>query len=281
MPSSKKKVKSAVTLHDFFNVAGNSSISVQEKRKATGHHKSLVTPEDIIIIDDSDSEPEVVQVIRSTKRRRRSNSSGEVTFVENPGASTDNACVSPAIACSFRKAQDITSHNGLKQKPSNPIVSKPSSCPNGAALRQETPTQNCAIPSLLDTGFSAGVTFTEPSSHSVLSFGEATLLLQNDGTTSILDQDAAISRLVLPGTECQELQIPDETNNTMNLHLPPDVGDDWGTGDDEITLAPVPDEEEEKEDLTVIDSDHERVTKCPSCDILLNGLSHLVSPDNI
>ncbi|KAG6897828.1 hypothetical protein C0992_010633 [Termitomyces sp. T32_za158] len=278
MSSSKRKVKSAVTLHDFFDAAGQaSSMSVKEKRKGTSR-KSLVTPKDIIVIDDSDSEPEVVQVIRSTKKRRRSSSSGEVTFVENSAEPTDNVPVPPAAASdSFRKAEDITSPSGFKQKSSASVLFTPSPRPNGAAIKEETPTRTTTPFLLLNNGLSAGATTLtgELSPHSILSFGEPTLLLQNEGTTSLPNQGASTPRLVLSGTGCQTPEASDETKSTMDSYFSPDVGDDWGTGDDEITLAPVPDEEYENEDLTIIFPDDERVTNCPSCNMLFNGLSHL------
>ncbi|KAG6869210.1 hypothetical protein C0993_009073 [Termitomyces sp. T159_Od127] len=270
MSSSKRTVKSAVTLHDYFNAAGGSSMSVKEKRNTTSHHKSPVTPKDIIVIDDSDSEPEVVQVIRSAKRRRRSSSSGEVTFVEN-SAESHNVCVSPAVT-SFR--EDITSHDGLKRKPSAPIAFTLSTRLNGVAFKEETPARNSAASSLLKTGCSAGATFTdEPSPYSVLSFGEPTLLLQSNGTASLSDKGTSTLHLTLPRTGCQTPPTLDETSDTLDLS--PDVGDDWGTGDDETTLVSVPDEEEENEDLITMFPDNEKVAKCPSCNMSFNGLSHL------
>ncbi|KAG5722809.1 DNA cross-link repair protein pso2/snm1 [Termitomyces sp. T112] len=266
MSSSKRK--STVTLHDFFNAGGGSSISVKAKRKATVQCKSLVTPKDIIVIDDSDSEPEMVQVIPSTKKCRRSNSSGEVEFVEKFVESNVKSCVPHNITSSRYNGE--TEDNGLKQRSLIPIDFTVSSRSNSAILKNEE-TLTFGTPSLLlDPGSSA--TFTEEPSPDILSFGKPILLLQNDGTTSFSNQGASTSHPVIPKTKCQTPQTPDES-----LYPPPVVGDDWGTGDDEIIFVSVPDEDEEAEDSTMMSPNDEEDIKCPSCDMLLNGLSHLVS----
>ncbi|KAG6821224.1 hypothetical protein H0H93_004046 [Arthromyces matolae] len=94
-------------------------------------------------------------------------------------------------------------------------------------------------------------------------FGKPTLLLRDDSDTSLWNQ--GLSTSISPDLG--------KVDQTIDFDLPINVDDDWDMGDDE--LAFVPPEEEELEGLGTSSLQHDPSTRCPSCAMLLDGLSHL------
>ncbi|KAG6906251.1 hypothetical protein DXG01_014969 [Tephrocybe rancida] len=270
MPSSKRKLQSA-TLHDFFNTGGGSPVSFKGKRVAT-KRTPCVAPENVIVIDDSDSEPEVVQAIQSKKRHRRSCSSGEVEFVDKPGPNPAPATVTK---CTSEKAQAAIPR-GLKKQNSSaldqlldtPVRENESSAPIFGTPFLLLPSQNSRS---LEAGTPAE---TVPN---LLPFGRPTLLLGNDHASGSSKQGASSSGAAISNTEDLS-KTPDEPEQMMEFDFPADADDDWGMGDDETAFARAADEEEEDvEDISGISllPEGDGVMQCPSCDMLLDGLSHL------
>ncbi|KAG6853890.1 hypothetical protein C0991_000355 [Blastosporella zonata] len=256
MSSSKRKLQSTVTLHDFFNAGGGSSISLK-KKKATVKRKPLVSPENVIVIEDSDSEPEVVQVTHTKKRRHRSSSSGEVEFVEP-------ASVSAHVPTTTTHTTSGDSR-GARTVPDT-------AAPND---REYSPVFFGAPSLLLSTDCAGAGTLTEPPLPDILPFGRPTLLLSNDHASGSSNQGSSSSRLATSNAEDLST-TPPEFDNMMDFVLPPDTGDEWGMGDDETAFARASDEQEEEvEDMPIQVSQEEGITQCPSCDMLLDGLSHL------
>ncbi|KAG6812732.1 hypothetical protein H0H92_000949 [Tricholoma furcatifolium] len=303
MPSSKRKSQSQSTgtLHDFFNAAGGpSSIVSKKKQKAVAKPKTPVNSDDVIIIHDSDSEPEVIQVISTKKRRRISDSTGEIEFVEQKLA----VSVHGQSACtSSRDHQNPnTSQKALEQKSSPPLTVSNPSHSNSASLAwalesKEAETLPFGPPILLlNTPTGSAVTSAHTPLPDVFSFGKPTLLLGSDTASSSSNLDAPASRsLRTASTEDLLCPTPDEVDDMMDI--PFNIGDEWGTGDDETAFTRVDEEEEaqaeekfaasladgstaclngeeeEVQEKLVPPPEDEDITRCPACRTLLEGFS--------
>ncbi|KAF8074930.1 hypothetical protein FPV67DRAFT_604613 [Lyophyllum atratum] len=285
---SKRKSQSTVTLHDFFDAGAHSSLKAKGKQKATPVRnqrpkQNLVSPENVIVIDcDSDSEPEAVQLIRKKQKRRLSVSFGEVEFVDN--AATNVRRPATTTSNTSQSSRESPPRNGKSTKlstlPDPSTSARLSFAPDSATPEaKEMPVFPFGAPTLLlNTTSAASTSANSKPTSNVLGFGSPTLLLGSNSVPILSNQGASTSRAPPPA----EGHSPDE-GFMMDLGLPADVTDDWGTGDDETAFTREPDEEEEElEDMSVDASPigpADDVTKCPSCDMSLDGFSHLVSSE--
>ncbi|KAF5383774.1 hypothetical protein D9615_003561 [Tricholomella constricta] len=274
MPSSKRKLQSTVTLHDFFSADAVASLKLRGKQKANPTHSpsSNVSQDNVIIIDsDSDSEPEVVQVIQTKRKRQRSLSSGGVEFVER-----DKRPASIANKASWN-SKETQSRNGKAIRsstlPDPSTSSRPGVSPDPKG--NETPVYTFGSPTLLLNNDAATAATNATSTSKALSFGAPTLLLEPNSVSILSDQGASSASV-----DYIQNHTPSDEESMMDLGLSAEVTDDWGMGDDEAVFARPPDEVDEVGDISSDTSpdEAEQVTRCPSCHILLNGLSHLVSP---
>ncbi|KAG6833247.1 hypothetical protein H0H87_009868 [Tephrocybe sp. NHM501043] len=277
MPSSKRKHQSTVTLHDFFN-AGTLPVSVKGKNAVVKCPQP--PPENVIVIDDSDSEPEIVQVIQAKKRRSRScSSNGEVEFVE---ASTAVCGLTTATKSTSTQGRNFTQKGRKSSNTQDPIVTPAaSSLPNTVSPKEDDLSEvfDFGTPTLLLSTV-IGTLAEKPPADNLLPFGKPTLLLSSDSSNNhppgSSNQDASSSAQISRVNEDMSKTL-DELNDMMDFGLPGDTGDEWGMGDDETAFAREPDEQEEEvEDMFIASlKEDDGMAKCPSCDMLLDGLSHL------
>ncbi|KAG5636232.1 hypothetical protein H0H81_008713 [Sphagnurus paluster] len=237
MPSTKRKLQSTVTLHDFFTPGSDSSQRLKGKHKATPNRSkpkqnAPSQPRDVIIID-SDSEPEVVRVTKAKRTRGISISSGEVEFVDS------NAIDGNATACppsphpkEILKSQGkiATSHTVRKHR----HTSLNSDIDSAPLKRDKTVLYTFGAPTLLLNN-SASTPPNVTSNSSPLSFGAPTLLVGPNNVSILSNQGASSSHIpVSPEPIETDLSTKEERVETDLL---PDTSHNWGRGDDETALA--------------------------------------------